>query len=193
MARKTNAQRNREFHQRKRERMTQVQDLSAEMLRHELFSGIQISVEPTKWGTLEVTYDMGKDTHDTHAVLEAYCTQKGLQLDDILSDAIQESLNRYTKQREQLDVMHASRRKIARKIMRNLFLIYAMKFEQAGLTVQVDVVGKQDRIRLSGKPSDTLIKEIRADCLRDGFDFRFMMKGITAQMADNEVLRQNAR
>ena len=41
--------------------MTQVQDLSGEMLRHELFEDIKISVEPTIWNTLKVTYDMGTD------------------------------------------------------------------------------------------------------------------------------------
>ena len=161
--------------------MSDVQDLSAHMLREELFDDIKIEVKPTIWNTLQVTYDMSKTTH---AILGAYCLNKGLDLDDLLSDAIQHTLNEATKRREQIELRDNALRAFVR--------LQAFLVEQEGITVQMDVVGNKDRIRLSGQPSQTFMRELRDECTRRGYKLDVIWKGIMAQMADNESLRLSA-
>ena len=87
------------FRVRQRERRENVKGLSAFMLRTELFEDIRIDVEPTAYGTLKVNYDLPEHAD---AILQDYCGQKGLSLDEILGEAIEESIARCTRRREQI-------------------------------------------------------------------------------------------
>lgn len=176
------------FRARKRERMTTVADLSAEMLKWEIFEDLDIKVTPTKWGTLEVTYDMSKETE---AILEAYAINKGMTLDDLLSgdmlqDAIQLTLANASKRREQIEVADRAVQAFAR--------LMAFELEHnEGLEVQVDVVGDKDRVRLSGQASDDWQREFASECQRRGYVQDKVWGIVMATMADHEVRRRNAR
>ena len=87
------------FRARQRERRENVKDLSAFMLRTEIFGDIRIDVEPTAYGTLKVNYDLQEHAG---AILQDYCGQKGLSLYEILGEAIEESIARCTRRREQI-------------------------------------------------------------------------------------------
>ena len=87
------------FRARQREKRELARELSEFMLRTELFGDIRVDVEPTPYGTLKVNYEVPE-----HAgvMLRDYCDERGLSLDDILDEAIEESIARCTRRREQI-------------------------------------------------------------------------------------------
>ena len=64
-----------------KERRQHIKDLVA--------NDVVITVEPTPWNTIKITYDMAPETH---AALEAWCAERRHSLDDFLQDVNTEAL-----------------------------------------------------------------------------------------------------